>query len=206
MPAGRLAVSALFLFFMLYSVIPGSHFFSWHPTLMTLGYGFFMYQAILMFTPEALFPNLKKPTRVTFHWVLQVLALTCAAAGASVAFYNKTHLGKPHFVTWHAKVGLATNLCAFGAALGGTMAKYSNKVKVVPTLTLKTCHAAFACVTYALAACAIVLGLNSDYFTGVANKVYGTPLWKVSALIPPVLLASIVFQVVRSYAPRYGKL
>ena len=38
---------------MLYTAVPGSDLFSWHPTLMTIGFSLLMAQAIVIFSPES---------------------------------------------------------------------------------------------------------------------------------------------------------
>ena len=38
---------------MMYTAVPGSDLFSWHPTLMTVGFALLMAQAIVIFSPES---------------------------------------------------------------------------------------------------------------------------------------------------------
>ena len=38
---------------MVYTAVPGSDLFSWHPTLMTVGFALLMAQAIVIFSPES---------------------------------------------------------------------------------------------------------------------------------------------------------
>ena len=55
--------------FMLYTAVPGSDLFSWHPTLMTISFCLLMSQAIAIFSPESsLLHSSERKDKVQLHW------------------------------------------------------------------------------------------------------------------------------------------
>ena len=99
---------------MMYTAVPGSDLFSWHPTLMTVGFALLMAQAIVIFSPESsllqvceyfqIF-NKKSPfaspqcdrlnqgsdrgSKVQLHWILNLFSIVAAAGGFGAIYLNK---------------------------------------------------------------------------------------------------------------------
>ena len=54
---------------MVYTAVPGSDLFSWHPTLMTISFCLLMSQAIAIFSPESsLLQSSERKDKVQLHW------------------------------------------------------------------------------------------------------------------------------------------
>jgi cytochrome b561 len=67
-----------------------------------------MVEAICIFTHDlGLLSEKAKGWKVTAHWFLQSLGLFAAAFGFIAVYYNKDLFSKPHFMSWHAWIGLA---------------------------------------------------------------------------------------------------
>lgn len=175
---------------------PGTSWFSWHPFLMTLAFGFLMTEAILLFSPHGS-PVRKYPhkTKGRVHWLLQVLCVCCAVLGLAAIFYNKQLNGKPHFTSWHGLLGLLT-VCAAGAQSAAAVPLvYHSLAKGWSLAKLKRYHAASGLITYLLGSGSLLLGLCSAWFTGSVEE----SAWYLSALAPALSTVVIMKQVSSAY-------
>lgn len=99
------------------------------------------------------------------HWVLQVLAAIIIILGFLVILSNKIINSKSHFVSLHARFGLASLIFMALTMLGGLGALYSLKLKnyLAPMYT-KVLHASVGLVTFILGIITILLGLFSKWW------------------------------------------
>ncbi|XP_055686612.1 transmembrane reductase CYB561D2-like [Lutzomyia longipalpis] len=164
------AIHGLLLIFTIYviyvSFSQGAFLFSWHPTLMTVGYAIFMTEAILSFSENNLLArNRNFKWRVKYHWILQAIGGASVAAGFIIILTNKFINEKSHFQTNHAIVGLVTIIVTALVAAGGIWTKYSYDLReYLRPVYAKLIHAALGGAVYILAVTALILGMNSDFF------------------------------------------
>lgn len=99
------------------------------------------------------------------HWVLQVCGWIIVLSGFLVILSNKIIGEKPHFVSLHAKFGLASLVLMCITMLGGLGALYSLKLKnyLAPMYT-KLIHAFAGLFTFSLGVITIILGLFSNWW------------------------------------------
>jgi len=189
--------------FMLYTAMPGSDLFSWHPTLMTIAFCLLMSQAIVIFSPESsLLQNSSRADKVQLHWILNMFSILAAAGGFGSIYLNKEIAGKKHFTTWHGKFGLATCVGVILAALGGLAAKYSGNLRnYVRPINIKLYHATGALVVFSMAMTTICLACYSNWFR---KRVDGY-LWRCAFWSPIILVVCVARQVTQSYLPRVAK-
>lgn len=108
--------------------------------------------------------SLSHQKRVTAHWVVQAVALVLITIGQSAIYINKDRNGWPHYQSWHSLFGLATYLLTLSATLGGTLTKYSQKLRsFVKPGFLKIGHGYAGIFVYLLAIATIFLGLNQSW-------------------------------------------
>ena len=85
--------------------------FCWHPILMTLGYAVLMTQGILTGVQARQLPAGEARVQLLKqHMLVQILANLSVLAGLAAIYRNKEILGKPHFVTSHAQMGVGVVL------------------------------------------------------------------------------------------------
>ncbi|KAL4655376.1 cytochrome b561 domain-containing protein 2-like [Arapaima gigas] len=178
---------------------PGTSLFSWHPFLMSLAFSFLMTEAILLFSPDCSpIWKLSHKTKGRYHWILQVLAVSCAALGLTAIFYNKHLNMKSHFSTWHGLIGLVTVSYAVLQSVGGLPLMYPKLAKGWSLAKLKRYHAASGMMVYLLGCGSILLGLCSLWFT---TSVQGLS-WYLVALCPAFSALVIMNQVTNSYVAK----
>jgi len=189
--------------FILYTAVPGSDLFSWHPTLMTTAFCLLMSQAIAIFSPESsLLHNSQRSDKVQLHWILNLFAMLAAAGGFGSIYLNKEIAGKKHFTTWHGTFGLITFIGVFLAAAGGILAKYNGWIKnYVKPINIKLYHATGALLVFTLAMTTMCLACYTNWFK---NRVEGF-LWRCMFWSPIILLICVARQVTQSYLPRVVK-
>lgn len=177
---------------------PGSSLFSWHPFLMTLSFSFFMTEAVLVFSPDSsLLRSFSRKVRVCCHWIVQVLTLCCALTGLIIIIFNKYLNDKPHFVTWHAFIGLITVLYICMQCLGGTSLLYP-KLLNWPLAKLKLYHVTSGMIGYLLGTTSLLLGMCSLWFT---TSVVGIS-WYVAVVCPILVGLVIMNQISSAYLSR----
>ncbi|XP_068109107.1 transmembrane reductase CYB561D2 [Hyperolius riggenbachi] len=199
--SGAAAHLAVFTFtiYMICVSTPGATLFSWHPFLMTLGFSFFMTEAILVFSPDSsLLRSFSRKSRVRVHWVLQLLSVICALLGLGVIYANKVFQEKPHFSTWHGLVGLLTVLWALVQNFGGVTLLYPKLFQRWTLATRKLYHATFGLLGYLLACTSLLLGMCSLWFTA---SVTGFS-WYLCVLCPILTGLVIMNQVSNAYLYR----
>jgi len=189
--------------FMLYTAVPGSDLFSWHPTLMTIAFCLLMSQAIVIFSPESsLLQNSSRGDKIQLHWILNVFSILAAAGGFGSIYLNKEIAGKKHFTTWHGQFGLATCVGVLLAALGGVAAKYSGNLRnYVRPINIKLYHATGALVVFSMAMTTMCLACYSNWFR---KRVDGY-LWRCVFWSPVILVVCVARQVTQSYLPRVAR-
>lgn len=188
---------------MVYTAVPGSDLFSWHPTLMTIGFALLMAQAIVIFSPESsLLQGSDRGSKVQLHWILNLFSIVAAAGGFGAIYLNKEVAGKSHFTSWHGKFGLAACVGSLLAALGGVAAKYSSSLRnYAKPINVKLYHATGALVVFGLAMVATCLGCYSNWFL---KRVDGY-LWRCCFWSPIILLVCVARQVTQSFLPRVAR-
>src|SRR3989338_299363 len=80
-------------------------FFPYHPVLMTVCY--------LAICTEALISarhmlSGSRSTNVFYHVVSQGIGVAFSLSALSIIYFDNESRGKPHFLSWHALVGLST--------------------------------------------------------------------------------------------------
>lgn len=99
------------------------------------------------------------------HWVLQVIAGTIVLTGFIVIVTNKFLKESPHFVTFHAKFGLASFIFMLLTMLGGLCALNSLNLKnYLPPIYTKLIHTSAGLLTFCLGVTTILLGLFSAWW------------------------------------------
>ncbi|XP_028177343.1 cytochrome b561 domain-containing protein 2 [Ostrinia furnacalis] len=147
--------------------------FSFHPTLMTLGWIFLMTTAVNAITPGDLATEwMPIRLRSARHWVLQAIGGIIITIGFLVILIHKIKIDKPHFTSLHGKFGLASLIFMMATMLGGIGALYSLKLKyyLAPIYT-KVLHASIGLVTFTLGIVTICLGLFSDWWMKVGDNI-----------------------------------
>lgn len=196
--------SISFVAFILYKCIPGAVFFSIHPICMSISYGFLMFEAVMFFSSRPLFSVQKRASKVTLHWIFQMATLLIAIIGFLVAVYQKILKNKDHFVSWHSWFGLAAYIFTFLNSVGGILAKYPTILKGYQLpITIKAMHAFSACATFSLTAAALVTALQTNYFAKLTKDTL--PIWQLAYAVPPLMVITVVYQVVQSYGSRLRK-
>jgi len=187
----------------LYTAVPGTDLFSWHPALMTTAFCLLMCQAIVIFSPESsLLQSSSRSDKIQLHWILNLFSILGTAGGFGAIYLNKEIAGKSHFTTWHGQFGLATVLGILGAALGGLAAKYSGYLRsYAKPINVKLYHATGALVVFTLAMITMCLACYSNWFR---KRVDGF-LWRCAFWSPVILVVCVARQVTQSYLPRVAK-
>lgn len=152
--------------------------FSWHPMLMSVGFLALMAQGIMRAIDFRRVTGEARTSRIFTHSALQNLGIVCSLGGFAAIYMNKNKLGYPHFVSPHAKVGLAAVILAVGASVGGAFAfKRLGLFDLLPRSVqgvIKQRHRQFGFVTF-------LLGLVVAFF-GVSypnmNKGAYTTAWQ----------------------------
>ncbi|XP_052738062.1 transmembrane reductase CYB561D2 isoform X2 [Bicyclus anynana] len=145
----------------------GATLFSYHPTLMALGWLILMTSAINAVTPGDLATEwMPIRLRSARHWVIQLVAGLTILVGFLVILSNKIIQDKYHFQTLHAKFGLAALVFACCTSLGGLGALYSLKLKdYLAPIYMKLLHASAGLVTFCLGTVTIILGCFSKWWS-----------------------------------------
>ncbi|XP_049865036.1 transmembrane reductase CYB561D2-like [Pectinophora gossypiella] len=144
----------------------GATLFSFHPTLMALGWMVFMTSAVNAITPGDLATEwMPIRLRSARHWVIQLCGGIIITVGFLVILSNKIIHEKPHFATLHAKFGLASLILMLGTMTGGIGALYSLNLKryLAPIYT-KLIHATVGLTTFSLGIITILLGIFSSWW------------------------------------------
>uniref|UniRef100_A0A3Q2UR72 ascorbate ferrireductase (transmembrane) n=1 Tax=Fundulus heteroclitus TaxID=8078 RepID=A0A3Q2UR72_FUNHE len=189
-------ISVAFPAFIAFFSRPGTSWFSWHPFLMTVAFGFLMTEAILLFSPHgSLIKRFSHKTKARVHWILQSLCGACAVLGLAAISYNKHLNGKAHFTSWHGLLGLITVCVVCVQSLAAVPLIYHSLAKGWSLAKLKRYHAASGLVTFLLGSTSLLLGLSSSWFTASV----GGYAWFLAAACPALSAVVIMNQVSSAY-------
>ena len=158
-----------------------------------------MVEAILLFSPQSsLLQKAARKTKTKFHWITQVLALTCALGGVAAIYYNKELNGKPHFTTWHGLLGICSVGYVAIQAVAGVFLLYPKLARGLTLAQMKMYHATSGLLTFMLVSGSLVLGMYSTWFTSRVDGV----AWYACIACPQILLLAIMVQITNAYAPK----
>lgn len=165
--------AVIFPIIIIYSVVPGSSLFSWHPTLMALGCSFLMLEGIVIFSKSSsLLPNLTRPRKASIHYWLMGSGVSCTIGGLVVIYLNKEQAGKSHFTSWHGLFGALTVGYICAQSIGGNLAKYHKYVGDIIKIRLadlKFYHATSGLLAYIFITVTLILSLQSNWAVSSIN-------------------------------------
>ncbi|XP_002158586.3 transmembrane reductase CYB561D2 isoform X1 [Hydra vulgaris] len=192
-------LAVLLAVFIAYIAQPGSSLFSWHPTLMTIGFGLFMFEAILLFSPySSLMHSADRKTKTKYHWILQLCATVSILLGFAAILINKVQMNKAHFQTWHSIIGLvATVFVSFQALAGFSLIyniKFLNPFKA-SLGTRKKMHALYGSIVFLFGMASIFLSLYSNFVLQSTGQL----TWYLLLFLVSALSSVIVNQVSNGY-------
>ncbi|XP_035829158.1 cytochrome b561 domain-containing protein 2 [Aplysia californica] len=194
--------AVLFPGIIIYSAVPGSSLFSWHPTLMAIGFVLLMFEGIVVFSKSSsLYPTASRPSKVTVHSYVIGVGVTCAFAGVAAIYVNKDRAGKDHFTTWHGLIGIITMAYCCAQSCGGALAKYYKYVGgfiKVKLADLKLYHATSGLFAYTLVTASFVLGLQSNW---AVNNIHWL-LWYVCMGCVAASALVVMTHITTTYMPQ----
>jgi len=145
--------------------------FSYHPVCMSLAYVLFMTEAVrTAISFRGKLGGEERVRSISRHMYVNVAAVLLAIAGFVAIYKNKIRLGKQHFQSYHARIGLFVFVSTLAVAAGGFLSfKKMGLInffaeKLHPTI--KRGHRAAGVVTYFFAVLVVELGL----LTGAVTK------------------------------------
>lgn len=192
-----------FTTYITYLAVPGSDLFSWHPTFMSLGFVFFMCEAVFIysndFSPVA---RLTRNTKVKLHWIFQLLGTLFAWAGLIAIVWRKYDKGKTHLKSWHGDLGLATVFYVTLQALAGLGFFSVNKGKVMSMKLsqFKMLHAIAGLVGFLLVTAVLV---TSMYTNWACDTILGER-WYVCFAAILISIGAVLIQTATSVTARIG--
>lgn len=129
--------------------------------ILNFQYLIFLAQGITVMADSNVFTHMMDyPKRLITHWILQTIALVLITIGQSCIFINKVRLGKPHYQSTHAILGLLTYLFTISTAFGGVFTKYSYQLRnYMKPLHIKMAHSLIGIISYVLACFTISYGI-----------------------------------------------
>lgn len=156
-----------------------------------------MSEAILAFTSSSpLSKGFSHSSRLTLHWVLQILAVSSITVAFLSIYYTKENYKKEHFVSTHASLGLTTCLLGGGVIAGGIAARFGFLLKsVINPILLKSIHASGGIATYLLAITTICYGLQTDWFREKSHSDTITTTVTLTALIGLAVVAKPIWTI-----------
>ncbi|GLC46618.1 hypothetical protein PLESTB_001223600 [Pleodorina starrii] len=165
--------------------------FAWHPAFMSIGYIVFMTEGLIA---AIQFRHIDGPERVKAIWshaLLQLRALICVLIGFGVIYRNKILLGKPHFMSLHAKFGLATLVLSILMPLWGLVSfRRMGFIQRFPERwqpRIKAAHRQLGLLTWLLALVTIELALPHP----AVHKGHLTTAWQAGVGLLAVLLGAL---------------
>ncbi|ESO05054.1 hypothetical protein HELRODRAFT_99384 [Helobdella robusta] len=191
-------VCVLFTGFLVYTASPGSSLFSWHPALMTVAFCLIMMQGLLVFSPQSsLIMSSNRKVKTFYHWLLMISSTVLALLGYLVIFKVKEDSEKPHLMSWHAWIGLATIIYSVVQCLGGANILWfrSLATKICPLATWKLMHATSGLLLFILVTLSIITSLFTNWFV---SMVTGTS-WYTCLACPLILLLAAATQIKNAY-------
>ena len=161
----------------------------------------FMFEGLLVFNRESsLLLTASRQTKVLVHWVLQASAVTCAALGFMVIFYNKYLYNKPHFTTWHGLFGVITVSYIMLQSVGGSFVKYEFLRSLIKLrlADLKLYHATSGLIAFTLVTVTLMLALYSNWFTSNVDNI----LWYACLAAVSFMAIIVMNQITTEYLPK----
>ncbi|XP_003745935.1 cytochrome b561 domain-containing protein 2 [Galendromus occidentalis] len=178
--------------FLLYESEPGNTLFTYHPALMTIAYSLLVFESVQIFNKSNPVRSVLPVRTITFHWFLSTLALLCVTGGMYAVFQHKENLGKAHFASTHAKLGLVANSGLFLIAIGGVLTLYRKTLGI--SKLVKQGHVIGGAVVYVAGIGALLTGLSSDWFSNVV-MVSAPFYWRAIYTLPIICAFVISMQV-----------
>eukprot|EP00877_Chromochloris_zofingiensis_P009848 jgi/Chrzof1/5116/Cz15g12020.t1 len=126
--------------------------------------------------------------------MMQLRAVILVLIGAGVIIYNKILLGKHHFKSLHAKVGLLTLILTLAAPIIGAISfKKWGLIHRFPEryhATIKRTHRALGVITWLLALATIQLALPHKS----VHKAVWTPIWQAAVALCAALMGLLLWR------------
>jgi cytochrome b-561 domain-containing protein 2 len=175
--AARVSVSSYFLLVVYRTVtLPELNMFALHPLVMASAFTAMVFAVFSLKRHQSL-ETIKKqgeesyPKSVRNHYILMFSALTLLTVGNMPAYFTKEELGKDHFTSWHAWVGItAFVLFLYTQFFVGYLLQYTPNFQVLTDFAqqwrlkyFKGIHAIWGNLIVALFACAIFLSSSSKW-------------------------------------------
>ncbi|GFR82303.1 cytochrome b561 domain-containing protein 2 [Elysia marginata] len=179
--------------------------FSWHPTLMTIGFTLLMTEGIVIFSrSSSLLPSWSRPDKAWLHAILMGGGMSAVSIGFWSIYYNKVLAGKPHFTSWHGLFGLITLCFAAAQCLGGSIIKYYRYVGSyikIRLVDLKLYHATAGLCNFLLITITFLLSLYSAWAVSNLNWV----MWYISAACISSSALVVMTHITSAYMPSPGR-
>ncbi|KAL7031263.1 hypothetical protein ACKWTF_006949 [Chironomus riparius] len=136
--------------------------YTFHPTLMAIGYLILMAQGILGMSNRSICSeSISHNRRVKLHWITQTIAVILITIAQTSIFVNKNINGYPHYQSIHSICGLVTYLMTLCGTVGGICNNYSTSLKkFMKPVQLKVGHGFAGSLVYVLASATICVGIN----------------------------------------------
>ncbi|KAF7267641.1 hypothetical protein GWI33_019131 [Rhynchophorus ferrugineus] len=145
---------------------------TWHVFLSTVGFSFFMAEAVAVFSPGNVFVlGFGKLSRGLLHGVIMTFATIAIIAGVSVKIQDKTNNKYSHFDTTHSITGLLAFLLTMMSFLMGFLAAFPKivyRIGIKP-LWVKKLHNFLGISAYILGSISLGYGLR-QYFSDISYK------------------------------------
>ena len=159
-----------------------------------------MFEAILLFSPHSsLLSSSDRKLKVKYHLILQIIAAICMNLGLGAIFYNKVRNNKPHFTTWHGKVGLfSVLLTTFQSGAGWSLVYYNSRIlnPLGTSLALrKKVHGIFGALVFVAGYSALVLSLYSNFTVKNTSE----RSWYFLLILKTIMASVVVNQVSVKY-------
>ncbi|XP_058798607.1 transmembrane reductase CYB561D2-like isoform X1 [Phymastichus coffea] len=136
--------------------------FSWHPICMALSAGFLLIEGVYAISGEAFVSKkLTRKNRITLHWILHLVGLILMTIGLVITIVNKNKLGKDHFVTTHAQLGLAVFVIVWVIAAFGILA--NNAQWFYPTVRPVLLKVVHSCAGICMVILLLATVINGTY-------------------------------------------
>ncbi|GAA5971261.1 hypothetical protein JCM11641_008286 [Rhodosporidiobolus odoratus] len=103
--------------------------FTYHPSFQSLALLGFL-EGILLLQPQPVNSTIKHKS-LQLHQVCQYSSLLLIVTGAAFIVYNKAVHGAKHFITWHARCGLATLILILLQITFGALMVYAPLQRVI---------------------------------------------------------------------------
>jgi len=163
-----------------------------------------MFEAILLFSPHSsLFAE--RTLKVRYHWILQGLSAVCIHLGFAAIYFNKNNHNKPHFVSWHGKMGLcAISMATMQIIVGPSLIYYNSRIlnPLGTSLALrKKMHGVAGALSFVAGYLALLLSLYSDFVIKNTSEAS----WYFLLVLETMLASVVVNQVSLKYVFKSSK-